>query len=238
MSTADHPQTDGQTERANRVLEEILRSYVHSFESWSEFLPMVEFAINNSVHASTGHTPFFVNGLRHPRLPPLLGSHPNLTGGGLPHAVDAVDEVDGEHDCSPPVVSVDTTLTRLPPVVDAVDKGKHSCFPPVVDVNIEDKEEERDCTLPTAESHTDSRLNDSNTRGITSVPPASDTSIPMDTEETGIPMDTEVDTGIPMDTDELSSISQSAAKRRTARQVDQFLVDREAIIRFVQDSIG
>ena len=72
MCTSDHPETDGQTERANRVLEKILRGYVHSFTSWSEFLPMVEFAINNSVHASTMHTPFFVNGLRHPRIPALL----------------------------------------------------------------------------------------------------------------------------------------------------------------------
>uniref|UniRef100_A0AAV1U1Z4 Integrase catalytic domain-containing protein n=1 Tax=Peronospora matthiolae TaxID=2874970 RepID=A0AAV1U1Z4_9STRA len=40
MSTSDHPESDGQTERANRVLEEILRGYVHSFKSWSEFLPM------------------------------------------------------------------------------------------------------------------------------------------------------------------------------------------------------
>ena len=72
MSTSDHPETDGQTERENRVLEEILRGYVHSFTNWSEFLPMVEFAINNSVHASTTHTPFFVNGLRYPRLPTFL----------------------------------------------------------------------------------------------------------------------------------------------------------------------
>uniref|UniRef100_A0AAV1V506 Integrase catalytic domain-containing protein n=2 Tax=Peronospora matthiolae TaxID=2874970 RepID=A0AAV1V506_9STRA len=68
ISTSDHPESDGQTERANRVLKEILRGYVHSFKSWSEFLPMVEFAINNSVHASTTHTPFYVNGLRHPRV--------------------------------------------------------------------------------------------------------------------------------------------------------------------------
>ena len=81
MSTSDHPETDGQTERANRVLEEIIRGYVHSFTNWSEFLPMVEFAINNSVHASTSHTPFFVNGLRHPRLPTFLGCDSSLRGG-------------------------------------------------------------------------------------------------------------------------------------------------------------
>uniref|UniRef100_A0AAV1UG46 Integrase catalytic domain-containing protein n=1 Tax=Peronospora matthiolae TaxID=2874970 RepID=A0AAV1UG46_9STRA len=69
MSTYDHPEIDCRTERVNRVLEEILRGYVHSFTSWIEFLPMAEFAINNSVHASTPHTPFFVNGLRHPHLP-------------------------------------------------------------------------------------------------------------------------------------------------------------------------
>uniref|UniRef100_A0AAV1UHQ0 Integrase catalytic domain-containing protein n=1 Tax=Peronospora matthiolae TaxID=2874970 RepID=A0AAV1UHQ0_9STRA len=82
MSTSDHPESDGQTERANRVLEEILRGYVHSFKSWSEFLPMVEFAINNSVHASTTHTPFYVNGLRHPRVPTLLECNSGLGGGG------------------------------------------------------------------------------------------------------------------------------------------------------------
>ncbi|KAF1336709.1 reverse transcriptase, partial [Globisporangium splendens] len=56
MSTADHPQTDGQTERVNRTLEDILRSYAHSFTHWNECLPLAEFAINNSVHVSTGHT--------------------------------------------------------------------------------------------------------------------------------------------------------------------------------------
>ena len=82
MSTSDHPETDGQTERANRVLEKILRGYVHSFTNWSEFLPIVEFAINNSVHTSTVHTPFFVNGLLHPRLPTFLECNSSLRGGG------------------------------------------------------------------------------------------------------------------------------------------------------------
>ncbi|OWY95788.1 reverse transcriptase [Phytophthora megakarya] len=44
---------------------------------------MAEFAINNAVHASTGHTPFFVNAMRHPRLPSTLGAvASSLSGGG------------------------------------------------------------------------------------------------------------------------------------------------------------
>ncbi|GMF90693.1 unnamed protein product [Phytophthora fragariaefolia] len=58
MSTADHPQTDGQTKRVNRVLVDALKSYARSFHPWSDCLPTAEFAINNSVHVSTGHTPF------------------------------------------------------------------------------------------------------------------------------------------------------------------------------------
>ncbi|KAG3194942.1 hypothetical protein PC128_g8893 [Phytophthora cactorum] len=74
MSTADHPQTDGQTEHVNRVLGDLLKSYAHSFQQWSDCLPMAEFAINNSVHASTGHTPFYVDAMRHPRLLSMLGT--------------------------------------------------------------------------------------------------------------------------------------------------------------------
>ncbi|KAG3109543.1 hypothetical protein PI126_g24875 [Phytophthora idaei] len=70
MSTADHPQTDGQTERVNRVVEDILRSVcAEAPRRWSEVLPLVEFALNNAVRASTGFTPFYVNGLANPRVP-------------------------------------------------------------------------------------------------------------------------------------------------------------------------
>ncbi|POM60923.1 LOW QUALITY PROTEIN: reverse transcriptase [Phytophthora palmivora] len=73
MSTADHPQTDGQTERVNRVLEHTLRSIcAEAPRSWSDQLPMVEFALSNAVHASTGFTPFYLNGLRHPQVPLTL----------------------------------------------------------------------------------------------------------------------------------------------------------------------
>jgi hypothetical protein len=62
MSTAYHPQTDGQTERANRTLEEMLRAYVNVQQSdWDEHLSSVEIAYNNSKQASTGYTPFYLN---------------------------------------------------------------------------------------------------------------------------------------------------------------------------------
>ncbi|POM65321.1 Reverse transcriptase [Phytophthora palmivora] len=79
MSTADHPQTDGQTERVNCVLEYTLRSIcAEALRSWSDQLPMVEFALNNAVHASTGFTPFYLNGLRPPGAANLAGRHRGL----------------------------------------------------------------------------------------------------------------------------------------------------------------
>jgi len=62
MSTSYHPQTDGQTERANRTLEDMLRAYVSSQQDdWDEFLPLVEMAYNGSVQASTGFPPYYLN---------------------------------------------------------------------------------------------------------------------------------------------------------------------------------
>ncbi|POM66329.1 Pol protein [Phytophthora palmivora] len=84
MSTADHPQTDDQTERVNRVLEDTLRSIcAEAPRSWSDQLPMVEFALNNA-HASTGFTPFYLNGLRHPQMPLTLrgGTVASIVSGG------------------------------------------------------------------------------------------------------------------------------------------------------------
>ncbi|MCG8668213.1 MAG: DDE-type integrase/transposase/recombinase, partial [Pseudomonadales bacterium] len=70
LSTAFHPQTDGQTERMNRVIEDTLCHFVGPRQDeWDELLPYVEFAINNSKAAVTGHTPFFLNYGRHPITP-------------------------------------------------------------------------------------------------------------------------------------------------------------------------
>ncbi|KAJ9516510.1 hypothetical protein QJQ45_011138 [Haematococcus lacustris] len=62
MSTANHPQTDGQTERANRTLEDMLRNFVSPHhDDWDTHLTAAEFAYNSSVHAATGFTPFHLN---------------------------------------------------------------------------------------------------------------------------------------------------------------------------------
>ncbi|KAD4981941.1 hypothetical protein E3N88_18612 [Mikania micrantha] len=59
MSTAYHPQTDGQTERTNQTLEDMLRSCVIDFRgSWDIHLPLVEFSYNNSYHTSIQCAPF------------------------------------------------------------------------------------------------------------------------------------------------------------------------------------
>ena len=61
FSTAFHPQTDGQSERANRTLEQFLRHYVSSRQDdWDDYLDIAEFAINDSVNPSTGYSPFYL----------------------------------------------------------------------------------------------------------------------------------------------------------------------------------
>jgi hypothetical protein len=66
-STAYHPQTDGQSERANRTLEEYLRHYVSPLQdNWDEYLDLAEFAINDSTNPSTGYSPFYLSYGQHP----------------------------------------------------------------------------------------------------------------------------------------------------------------------------
>jgi transposase InsO family protein len=59
LSTAYHPQSDGQTERVNKVLEDLLRACVLTFDrNWESSLPYAEFSYNNSYQASIKMSPF------------------------------------------------------------------------------------------------------------------------------------------------------------------------------------
>jgi hypothetical protein len=69
-STAFHPQTDGQTERSNRVLEDYLRHYVSpTQDDWDKWLPQAEFSVNKAWQESIKSTPFMLNFGRQPRTP-------------------------------------------------------------------------------------------------------------------------------------------------------------------------
>jgi hypothetical protein len=73
LSTAYHPQTDGQTERVNQELELYLRLYTNYMQNdWYDWLPSAEFAYNNRIHSSTKHTPFFLEYGRHPLIPHMI----------------------------------------------------------------------------------------------------------------------------------------------------------------------
>jgi hypothetical protein len=59
FSSAYHPQTDGQTERVNQILEDILRACAMQYgRSWDKSLPYVEFSYNNSFQESLKMAPF------------------------------------------------------------------------------------------------------------------------------------------------------------------------------------
>ena len=59
FSTAFHPQTNGQSERLIQVLEDMLRGYVIEFSgSWDRYIPLMEFAYNNSFQSSIGMAPY------------------------------------------------------------------------------------------------------------------------------------------------------------------------------------
>ncbi|KAL3699316.1 hypothetical protein R1sor_017338 [Riccia sorocarpa] len=91
FSTAYHPQTDGQTERANRTIEDMLRAFtMEEQESWDNLLPLVEFAYNNSTNSSTSVSPFFLMYGEHPLTHAALLGRSSLT--PITTKVEAVNE--------------------------------------------------------------------------------------------------------------------------------------------------
>ena len=62
LSTAYHPQTDGQTERVNQELEQYLRLFTSERQNdWSDLLSLAEFQYNNHVHSATQTVPFMMD---------------------------------------------------------------------------------------------------------------------------------------------------------------------------------
>uniref|UniRef100_A0A0W0F853 Reverse transcriptase-rnase h-integrase n=1 Tax=Moniliophthora roreri TaxID=221103 RepID=A0A0W0F853_MONRR len=73
MSTAFHPQTDGETERVNRELEVYLRMFCAKEQTrWKEYLSLAEFAHNNRTHSVLKKSPFFMMMGYHPRPLPTV----------------------------------------------------------------------------------------------------------------------------------------------------------------------
>ena len=77
-STAYHPQTDGQTERINQIVETYLRCYVNFDQNdWVEYLPTAQASYNSTPVESTNYSPFYANYGFEPDLhrPPHKGEH-------------------------------------------------------------------------------------------------------------------------------------------------------------------
>ena len=83
ITTAYHPQANGQTERMNREVATYLRLFCNKRKSdWVDLLPTAEFALNNRVHEATGFSPFFL----------MYGYHPDFTVTPGRTAAPAVDQ--------------------------------------------------------------------------------------------------------------------------------------------------
>ena len=69
LSTAFHPQTDGQIEQMNQELEQYLRFFIeHRQKNWLEWLVLAKFAVNNKVYMATKVSPFMINYRREMRM--------------------------------------------------------------------------------------------------------------------------------------------------------------------------
>jgi hypothetical protein len=67
LSTAYHPQTDGQMERINQEVKTYLRAFLnYQQNNWAKWLPTAEFQYNDKAHSTTKNSPFFLNYGLHP----------------------------------------------------------------------------------------------------------------------------------------------------------------------------
>ena len=83
LSTSYHPQTDGQSERTNQEVEQALRTVIsYHQDDWVDWLPVIEFALNNRYHTGLKTTPFYAN----------YGYHPHI--GSLPRVQSPIESVE------------------------------------------------------------------------------------------------------------------------------------------------
>ena len=95
-SSAYHPQTDGQTERVNQILEHYLRTYcMWDQDDWVDLLPFAEFCYNNTVHTvtATKQTQFFAAYHQYPENN-FKNPKDNATKRNNPEAVKTVEDLD------------------------------------------------------------------------------------------------------------------------------------------------
>ena len=106
MSTSYHPQSDGQTERTNRILEDMLRNYVsYRQNDWDERLTAAEISYNNAVQDSTGFSPYYLNSGMHMKLPLSMSVNNNNNGN--------VNAANGSSSSSSSSSSVNATCEQL-----------------------------------------------------------------------------------------------------------------------------
>ena len=92
LSTAFHPQSDGQTERVNAIVEQYLRTYSDYLQTnWALMLSLAEFAYNNTASSTTNMTPFYANYGYHPRFSATVRDVP------APAAQDHVKHIKDTH---------------------------------------------------------------------------------------------------------------------------------------------
>ena len=67
MSTAEHPQTDGQSEAIIKIVQKLIRPFAFQNQDWEMLLPSIEFTYNDMQQSSTEQTSFYLNYGYHPK---------------------------------------------------------------------------------------------------------------------------------------------------------------------------
>jgi len=96
LSSAYHPQTDGQTERVNQDMETYIRLFcTHRQNDWADWLHLAEFSYNNRLHSMINMSPFQANNLSNPRWN-LESKLENMTHPAAEQQLKEMKEVENE----------------------------------------------------------------------------------------------------------------------------------------------